>query len=520
MKFKVCFVIFLLETWHTYSDFGWLGIRYLISELKKDQDVEISVNFIESKEWEKQTNCIMQQNPDVVAMPALQQNLEKLSTVSKKIRSLSHSVKLVAGNTEATIRSAVLMEQIPELDFLVIGEGEYTFRELITALKENASFEQCMGIYYRTQDGIKKTHPRPLEQDIDRFSFPDREILPNYSEKNVYDIITSRGCMGNCTFCSNKIFEYQPGSKVRVRSLNNIINEIKMLVAHYNASYISFSDDTFGDETISAGFGLEDYYNALIKEKINIRYRIQLRCETINESNVKTLQKMLSYGLDNIFIGLESGNADDLKIYGKIANLDHNIQSIELLNKYHIPYSIGFIMFNPYSTIKRLLDNISLIKKCSSILTPYTLCSKLILFNGTSLLVKVKRDGLILHDDPLTPEYPYQFLHPEIEGVYNYFYRLTQLPVNFVMLDIINSRIKNMKANEHPLLHSNKINEKINFFYTDLNKMKNLLLSYCETVLKNYGKKSLNEKIEKIYQVLNMNVEKINDIVNEFIKFG
>ena len=93
-KYHVYFVVLLLETWHSYSDFGWLGIRYIISELKKEPGITVSAKFIEYKNWKYQLQNLVKEEPDMVGLPALQPNLPFIQEFTSHLRKQSAKVKL------------------------------------------------------------------------------------------------------------------------------------------------------------------------------------------------------------------------------------------------------------------------------------------------------------------------------------------------------------------------------------------------------------------------------------------
>lgn len=484
--FAIKFVIFNLNTWKEYGDFGWLGVRYILSELKKAQRLSLSVNIIDEANWREGIAELLAEKPDLVAIPAIQQNLKLLQQFCRSLKQENNAVRIAVGNLEATLRPVTLMEKIPEIDFAVMGEGEYTFREAAERLRDGRGLSDCKGVCYRSGAEILVNEQRELESKIDKFAFPERELFP--SKHRVYDIIASRGCRGHCTFCANKSFYSQPGPRLRSRSLDNMMREIEDLIHNQHASYISISDDTFGDNSCSGGFDFKDFLAELKARKIYFRYRIQLRSECVTEESVQSLVELRKFGLDNILIGFEAGNKPDLKLYGKIASLQDNFRALELLNRYRLPYSMGFIMFNPYSTVEKLKANIDFIKQGKNILSSYIFCSRLRLFNGADILKKVEKDGLIISDiqDKLIGDHEYRFVHPEIEQIWNAFSKMETLPINFVVLDQLDSYFKFMADNGNVVARNSQTKQTMERFYESIEELRASYLSYADAIL-NYS---------------------------------
>ena len=206
--YKVKFIIIKPDSFR--SEFGWLGIRYILAELKKVPDISVSIDLISDKEQDDILARLHKHPPDIIGMPAFQLNLNTIRSLTAKIKSILPHVHITLGNIEATIHQETLFNYLPHMDSLVVGEGEYSFRELVERLQNHRSLQGCEGLLYRKGTEIVRNKMRPLEQNIDTFAFPDRDILPPFTSGfQVFDVITSRGCNGNCTFCNNQNFRMQ-----------------------------------------------------------------------------------------------------------------------------------------------------------------------------------------------------------------------------------------------------------------------------------------------------------------------
>ena len=130
------------------------------------------------------------------------------------------------------------------VDIVVIGEGEYTFPELVRTLEKGGDISKVKGIAY--QDVI--TPPRPLIKDLDQLPFPARHLLPMDHYKilnmklNTATIISSRGCPMQCSFCASAALH---GNRLRMRSAKNVVDEMEHLLKDHDAGMIAFMDDTF-----------------------------------------------------------------------------------------------------------------------------------------------------------------------------------------------------------------------------------------------------------------------------------
>jgi len=277
-------------------------------------------------------------------------------------------------------------------------------------------FLNCHGICYRNEaDKVHTTPPRDLYENLDTLVFPDRLFQKNFS----YNIVGSRGCHGRCTFCDARvIFRSQYG--VRVRSIDNILDEIEYLVEKYEAKRFNFLDSTFCGGDFKADSRMLELYDGICKRKVSINFHINLRSDQMTNDTIKLLLKLRDVGLGNILVGLEAGNEHDLSLYGKRTTVATNERALYNLNEAGIIngsagvlFDYGFINFNPYTSKERLESNMDFLVKNELDVFPFIVASRLMITSGSSLSKKIIKDGLFdyNYDVPITEPYRYSFLY-------------------------------------------------------------------------------------------------------------
>lgn len=428
--FHLHFVIFC------NSNFGWMGLGYLSTAVKKIEGIRVSAAYYNPQDIDKACSETVLLNPDVIGLPLLQTNLKAAMEFVKKAKPLIPETHFTLGNKEATAQPELLMKRFPGVDSVIIGEGEYTLMELITRLKKGRSLESFPGIFYRKGNEIVKNDMRALEKDIENFGVPDRSILPidrpciiaNECQK-VFPVFTSRGCRGRCSFCG---LERGGRRVVRSRLMDKVFDEIEMLVKDYGATYILFGDDSFEDGGNDAVERFKQLASTIKKRGINIRFFLSCRAETLDLNVVDLLRELTGLGLDRIFIGIEAGNEADLKLYNKRASLSENIQAMELLSDLQISVIVGFIMFNPYSTFQRLKKNSDFLKRFGLYTESRIMSTRLAVFNGTPLTKIIARDGLLENnvEFPIDEEFSYRFMDVRIEQAWAVLNTLGEIPAS------------------------------------------------------------------------------------------
>ena len=183
-----------------------LGICYIAAMLKKIDGMKVFLKDYEVDHFSDDAlkRDLLGLKVDVLGVSFRTASYRSAKNFVKKAKALNENIFVTAGGHHAT---AFPKETLLDLgcDAVVIGEGEYTFQELIKRLLGNLSLEGLEGIVYRKADNtIAVNKSRTPIQDIDAIPWPARELL-NLCEYNVITILTSRGCPFDCIYCDNGI---------------------------------------------------------------------------------------------------------------------------------------------------------------------------------------------------------------------------------------------------------------------------------------------------------------------------
>ena len=248
-----------------------------------------------------------------------------------------------------------VLQQCPDIDSIILGEPEQTFAEVVKALSRRDSLEKLPGLAQRDDLGTIVSQRRKLVSDLNALPFPVRtEALFRLPEVNLQG---SRGCYGNCTFCYINPF-YGQGSQWRGRTPENILAEIDDLIVNHQIENFYFTDPNFfgpGERGQQRALRLA----TLLKSR-KIRFGIEAR---VNDIHDETVSALVEAGLRHILIGLESGSDSSLKRINKMTTVAQNERAIRILRKYGIEPNIGFIMFEPDSSLVDIRVNFEFLKR-------------------------------------------------------------------------------------------------------------------------------------------------------------
>jgi len=298
-----------------------IGLAYIVSYMKHKGFSVHSLNLCHSDEPVAQqlSKCIEDKKIDAVCTGSMSFYWNEVSEVVEAAKKINPKIITVVGGALITSGPKLAMENM-NIDYGVIGEGEITMAELAVALISGEDINKVKGIIFRDNaGGFKVTMPREAIMNLDSLPFPDYEsfefgkwlsikwmkppvgglLFDINEEKMLYDIITSRSCPFNCTFC------YHPlGQKYRQRSLDNVFQEIDYLVEKYNINLLNILDELFSlDEKRLYAFAsrIKNY---------NIRWMAQMRADNVSEDILKALKDS---GILTLGIGMESMSDKILK---------------------------------------------------------------------------------------------------------------------------------------------------------------------------------------------------------------
>lgn len=362
-----------------------LGLAYLAAMIKEPHTVRIIDFNVEKLDWRR----FPYGEYDLVGISG--DTLRYLNALRIASLAKGQGTTVVLGGHHVTFQDMEALET-GVVDYVVRNEGEYSFKDLVQYLYGEIPLETVMGISYRQNGHLIRKPLVPTNENLDSLPLPARDLL----HLNLYSsridgrlaatLITSRGCHFNCDFCSSSKFF---GKKQRMRSIENVMEEVEIIFKKYKYRAIAFVDDHFTlnpDRVVT-------FSESLLKKGWDLRWGAWSRVDTIVK-NPEMVRIMAKAGFVTTFIGFESGSQQTLDHHGKKAILSESFEAMDILKSNNVKVSGGFILGSLNETRAMIRKTIQYAKKLDpfdvqfSILTPYP---------GTKLFDKVK-DRLLTHN--------------------------------------------------------------------------------------------------------------------------
>lgn len=436
---KICLVAVLGGDLVRSAEHVGLG---MIASYLREKGHQVSLLEIKNAKEKKNYENLLPGSYDLVGFTTTCITLTDVLTVAMHLKECRNGLNIVLGGHMATFSGMQILMQFPQIDYIISGEGEISFYELVTCLENNSDLSEVKGIYFRNENGVQKNEDRELIADLDDLPFPARDqFLHNKKNTQYIRISTSRGCYGNCAFCSSFVGRKQKGPCWRGRSPKNVVDELEQLVKDYDFHTFDFVDSTFEDPGKEGKIRIGEIAKEIIDRKLNIYYNCCFRAENWKDEDRPLLALLINSGLEKVNIGFESGNDRGLKILNKKARMSDNWKAIEIIKDFPDIYiTFGFIMLHPYSTMEDLADNARFLYKTGigQVIRHYFW--QLEVYPGTLMEEKLIKDALLTKEYDITEGmYQYRFIDSRVNVFPNIFKSLLELESvwDFEIFDIV-----------------------------------------------------------------------------------
>lgn len=296
----------------------WVPLSILAAASKLDR-AGYTIKVIDQridKFWKTELIETLNQGPLCVGITAMTGSQILGGLEASKVVKEHSRIPVVWGGVHATLFPRETLEN-PLVDIVVKAEGEVTFHQLVQRIQNGQGFEGLAGISYKNNGEIVDNPARPylkLDElpDIPYHLVDVRKYLHQFfSEKDVLEIESSRGCPFACAFCYSPLYNQR---KWRPLSSERTVQQIKKLASRYSINAFHFIDDAFFIDAERSN----EIMRQIIKEHLNIKMGFQgVRIDTFDKLSDKDLELLIEAGGTFLQFGVESGSERILKMINK-----------------------------------------------------------------------------------------------------------------------------------------------------------------------------------------------------------
>ena len=380
-----------------------LGLLYIAGMLlRHGVDVQVVDGCLEGLEGI--LRALREYRPHWVGITCLTPGRKKAIEVARLAKEMDAEIKVVLGGAHPTIMYRQMLEHYPCIDYLVLGEGEYSCLELVQGVDPS----KVNGIAYRHAGEIVKTLPRNNEQNLDLIPLPAWHLLDvrrygargegvfrgiDLAREPRISVVFSRGCTGHCDFCST----WWIWKGWRHRSAENMADELQYLYQEHGLRHFCFADDAM---TIDRQATIE-LCDEIVKRQLEIAFHITTRTDCVDAG---MLRKLKEAGCYQIAFGIETGSAALLDQMGKENDAATAAKAIGLCKQVGIRVTALLIIGNVGENEESLRETHRFLKRTQP--DEIGTVGGLWILPGTKLYQQSRQKGLI-NDDFWMGDEPY-----------------------------------------------------------------------------------------------------------------
>jgi len=387
-----------------------LGLAYIAKGLREEGHPIEVIDLCFSKDVLSDLKAVLHRSqPDLIGLslrnldnltyPASLSYLKEVEEVIQVCRQSSSS-KLIIGGSGYSLSPKELLQHL-DVDFGIVGEGEEIFPQLARSLEKGDPVSSSLHLLIKGKPFppmIRGARVLPI-QAPDRTLFETQRYL---EEGGMGNIQTKRGCPFSCIYCTYPLLE---GREVRLREVDEVIEEIRQLTQAQELDYIYFVDDIFNYPPSYA----EILCREMIRRKMHVKWSAFVNPGFLTEDLLKWMKEAGCVGIE---FGTDSGSAQMLKSYKKSFTIKEVIQASKLCSELTLNHCHYLLFGGPGEDEATIEESFQLMDR----LDPTAIIAMLgiRIYPGTEMKQISCAQGVIDQDSNLI--YPHFYISPRLGG--------------------------------------------------------------------------------------------------------
>jgi len=301
-------------------------------------------------------------NPAILVIETSTPSFNNDMRIAEQIYNDLDDCRIVMCGPHPSVYAEQMLEKYAFIDYILIGEYEYTLLNLVESLEKDQTPKMVKGLAYRVNKRIQVNPPRATIDSLDDLPWPERDDVPIYKYNDGFaqmptpnvQMWASRGCPYSCTFCLWPQTIYKE-RRYRKRDVKDVIDEMEYLTGQLKFKAIYFDDDVFN---IDRNYVIS-ICDKIKNRKIKIPWAAMARADLIDE---ELLSKMAAAGLYAIKYGIESIDKKILNFCQKGIDINKTCSAIEATKRQGIKVHLTFCLGLPGETEQTLQKTLKFIE--------------------------------------------------------------------------------------------------------------------------------------------------------------
>lgn len=372
-----------------------IGLLSLASYLEKyGYEVKVVDMSVLNLKWKDISKFIEDEKPNIVGVSGTANVAYECMMLARLIKETDPSIITVFGGIHFSLVTEESLRVCRQIDYIVIGEGEITFLELVKEIEKGMKKEDMLrvkGIAFLCGDNYIQTPPRSFIEDLDALPMPAYHLLlmdrDKLFELGKYGLgcTFSRGCIYTCKFCAQTFFWK---NRWRAISAVKIVDELELLNKRYKKRTFIFGDESFLMERRR----VIEFIEELEKRKLDIEFTILSRVDQII-TNKDLLPKLRNLGLCTVMLGIETYSQEMLDKLDKNQKVENIYLASEYIRKIKIPIFMAFVVWGEWGQNRK--DILNLLKESEKNRINWLAASCITPWPGTPFFEEMKEKNRI-----------------------------------------------------------------------------------------------------------------------------
>ncbi|MGA8029615.1 MAG: radical SAM protein, partial [Bryobacteraceae bacterium] len=297
------------------------------------------------------TQRLALQSFDVFGFSSICSSYPLTLRLAQQVKNLFPNAQVVLGGPQASVVDQTTMRAFPCIDFVLRGEADETFADLLRVLasrRESSALEQIRGLTFRRDNEVVRNHNAKVVENLDVLPLPAFDLDPDLKRRGSIYLELGRGCPFACTFCSTNDFFRR---NFRLKSPWKMIREMEQVKAETGIANFSLIHDMFTVDRKR----VVAFCDALLACKDRFTWACSARTDCVDDA---LIERMANAGCRGIFFGIETGSERLQRKIRKDLDLEQAMQRIECADRLGIKTAVALITAFPDETYEDLRDTI------------------------------------------------------------------------------------------------------------------------------------------------------------------
>lgn len=369
-------------------------LAYAASLLKsKNNDLKLIDAIAQGLDEQKVIDEVSAYQPELVVIETSTPSFDNDIELARRIKIGIPKSSIILCGTQATTCAKDILSRYNFIDYVLMGEYEYTLLELVNSLSGQENLKSILGLAFRNNQVTVVNRPRPTIKNLDQLPWPLREEASIYKYNDGFaglpvpnvQMYSSRGCPFHCIFCLWPQVLYGE-HKYRKRNPVNVVEEMAWLINKFNFKAVYFDDDVFNiDKGHVIGICKE-----MVRKGIKVPWAVMARADLMSE---EILTMMSDAGLYAVKYGVESANSKVLRLCKKNLNIAKAEKMIRYTKGLGVKVHLTFCLGLPGETRQSIQDTVDFISGIRPDSLQFSLATP---FPGTDYYKYLKKNGICL----------------------------------------------------------------------------------------------------------------------------